>query len=88
MTTQQATGFQTQTQEPTRCGCGGRFAYAVLPRYAFTDDCGRTVEVRNIPAAVCERCGDAIVEPALVAEIGSRLSRRLFVPRHLDMAAD
>ena len=87
MTTQ--TGFEArEAQEATRCACGGRLSYAVVHRYAFTDDYGRGVEVHNVPAAVCERCGDAVIEPTVVAEISSRLSREFFGPRHLNLAAD
>lgn len=75
----------------TRCACGGALHYEVVHRYRFTDDYGRQTEVHNVPAAVCERCGDAILEPTVVAEIGARISRAFFPPRHLnlaDMAAD
>ena len=72
----------------TRCACGGRLHYAIVHRFAFTDDAGRCVEVHNVPAAVCTRCGDAIVDPAVVAEIGRRAARAYFLPRHLNLAAD
>ena len=83
------TGFRPEeAREVPRCACGGRLGYAVVHRYAFTDDFGRSVEVHNVPAAVCERCGDSIVEPAVVAQIGTRITRQYFVPRHLNLAAD
>jgi len=72
----------------TRCACGGQLGYEVVHRYRFADEYGREVEVHNVPAAVCDRCGDAILEPTVVARIGSRISREYFVPRHLNLAAD
>jgi len=70
----------------TRCACGGRLHYEVVHRYRFTDEYGRLTEVHNVPAAVCARCGDAVLEPAIVAEIGARIRREYFPPRHLDLA--
>ena len=77
-----------QQPEETRCACGGQLGYEVVHRYRFSDDFGREVEIHNVPAAVCERCGDAILDPAVVARIGQRLAREYFVPRHVDLAAD
>ncbi len=88
MAERQGVGPETQEAAVTRCACGGRLGYEVVHRYPFTDDSGRAVEVHNVPAAVCERCGDAILDPAVVAEIGSRIGRQYFVPRHLNLAAD
>ena len=79
-----------QAPEP-RCACGGRLHCEAVHRYRFTDEYGRDTEVHNVPAAVCERCGDVILDPAVVAEIGARLKRGYFAPRHLnlaDLAAD
>ena len=75
-------------QPETRCACGGRLGYEVVHRYRFADDYGRECEIHNVPAAVCERCGDAILEPAVVAEIAGRIAREYFPPRHLNLAAD
>jgi len=75
----------------TRCACGGSLHYEVVHRYRFTDEYGREAEIHNVPAAVCERCGDVILEPAVVSEIAARLAREYFAPRHLnlvDLAAD
>ena len=88
MAEQQGVGPETRDEVTMRCACGGRLGYEVVHRYAFTDDCGRAVEIHNVPAAVCERCGDAILDPAVVAEIGSRIGRHYFIPRHLNLAAD
>lgn len=74
--------------QETRCACGGQLNYEVVHTYRFTDDYGRPVQVHNVPAAVCERCGDAVLEPAVVARIAQRLAREYFVPRHLHLAAD
>lgn len=71
-----------------RCACGGRLGYEVVHRYRFTDEFGREVEIHNVPAAVCDRCGDAILEPAVVTRIAGRIAREYFVPRHLNLAAD
>ncbi len=79
--------MQAKTNE-NRCVCGGQLNYEVVHRYRFTDDYGREVEVHNVPAAVCERCGDAILEPAIVARIAAKISREYFVPRHVNLAAD
>ncbi len=75
----------------TRCACGGRLRPEVVHRYRFTDEFARDTEVHNVPAAVCERCGDVILAAAVVGEIGARLARRYFPASHLnlaDLAAD
>ncbi len=82
------TPVHTGEQAETRCACGGRLGYEVVHRYQFTDDYGRACEVHNVPAAVCERCGDAILDPAVVAEIAGRIAREYFPPRHVNLAAD
>jgi YgiT-type zinc finger domain-containing protein len=69
-----------------RCACGGRLHYEVVHRYRYTDEYLREVEVHNVPAAVCERCGDVILGPEVVEEIGARLAREFFPPRHLNLA--
>ena len=88
MAERQGVGPEIEGAVTTRCACGGRLGYEVVHRYPFTDDSGRAVEIHNVPAAVCERCGDAILDPAVVAEIGNRLTRHYFIPRHLNLAAD
>jgi YgiT-type zinc finger domain-containing protein len=72
------------------CACGGSLRRAVVHRYHFIDQYGRETEVHNVPAAVCARCGDAVLELPVVAEISRRLARQ-YSARHLDvgdLAAD
>lgn len=69
-----------------RCACGGRLEPRVVHRYAYEDEYGRTVELHNVPARVCHRCGDAIVEPAVLREAAHRIAQQMFVPRHLNLA--
>ena len=77
------------TGEPeVRCACGGQLHFEVVHSYRFTDEYGRESTVHNVPGAVCERCGDAILEPAVVTRISLALAREYFVPRNLHLAAD
>lgn len=69
-----------------RCACGGRLESRVIHRYRYQDEYGREIEVHNVPAQVCRRCGDAVLPPAVIASIAERISRSLFVPRHLNLA--
>jgi len=41
-----------------------------------------------VPAAVCARCGDVVVEPLIVAAISRRLRSAFYLPGHLDLLAD
>ena len=69
-----------------RCACGGELEDQIVHRYRFQDALGREVEAHNVPAHVCHRCGDVIVDPEVLALIESRMHAAFFLPRHVDLA--
>jgi YgiT-type zinc finger domain-containing protein len=77
-------------ERAAECACGGRLRRELVHRYHFIDEFGRETEIHNVPAGVCERCGDAILDLPVIAEISRRLART-YSARHLDvgdLAAD
>jgi YgiT-type zinc finger domain-containing protein len=83
------TDFRTEVpgaRVEERCACGGRLEPRVIHRYRVQDDLGHEVEAHNVPARVCRRCGDVLVDPAVVRAIEAEVASQFFPPRHVDYA--
>ena len=79
-------GSSAMVEQEDRCACGGRLVSHTVHRYRFEDEFGRVTEAHNVPARVCRRCGDAIVDQSVVTDIETRIAQAYFAPRHVDLA--
>lgn len=76
----------SSAEDSAHCACGGTLLRGVVHRYHYQDEFGRDIEVHNVPAAVCRRCGDVVLTHDVLEEINARIGRQLFVPRHINLA--
>ncbi len=79
-------GSNALATEEHLCACGGRLESHTVHRYRFEDEFGRVIEAHNVPALVCRRCGDVVLDRPVLADIETRIAHSFFVPRHVNLA--
>ena len=63
-----------QSSKSTKCSCGGGMKQTKLTRTIPL--AGRSVEVENIKASICEACGEIYLDGPSILEIEARILKQ------------